>query len=878
MGFVHQLFHARRKRSSSLLSRSAHRPFRWLKILRFLGLLFFVGSVVGVIVFTGLFLWIARDLPNPAGVTVQQGLSTKINDRNGNLLYSVYHDVQSVPVTIDQVPTYLKEATVSTEDKEFYKEGGFDPLGPLRILYNVLRFHHLTGASTLTQQLVRNTIISNERTLTRKFKEFLLAIQIDNIYSKDEILQMYLNNAPYGGTALGVGAAAQLYFHKDVKDLTLVECAILAGLPQSPSNYSPISGKKDSNGVPLWLPRAQGVLRRMREDGDITADQEKTADDQLSAMKFDKNAISINAPHFVFYVRDQLEQMFGTTMVEQGGLKVTTTLDLNLQQQAQQIVQDEVAKVNNVHITNGAAMVLDPKDGEILAMVGSKNYFATDIDGQFNVAVDGSRQPGSSIKPVTYVLAFRKGFTPASMIVDAPTSFPGGTGQPDYAPQNYDGKFHGPVELRFALANSMNIPAVKLLAQVGVKDMLGLAYQMGFKTLEPSVVNQRRFGLSVTLGGGEVHLIDEVGAYSAFANGGLKVDPVAILKVEDKDGHVLYQANPQAGDRVLSPQETFLIDSVLSDNDARSMEFGSNSQLNFGGRAVAVKTGTTNNKVDNWTVGWTQNAIVGVWVGNNDNSPMKQVASGITGAAPIWHRIMDTAIKDGYKDVPWTIPSGVTQQTVDSISGYPAHDNFPSRQEYIIDGTLPSLPDPIHTNLKVCAGQNALASEADIARGQYDQKEFIVLKENDPVSQDGQNRWQTGIDTWVSQQADPRYHVPTGTCSSGSVVYANITSPSDQSNFSDGNSNVPISVDATTDGDIDRVEIYVDDVLTTTLRSRPYNTTLSLSHGTHKLNARAFRSSDQSEGISGDVHIGVGVPWNYTAPTPTPTSTPTASP
>lgn len=839
--------------------------------MRFLSALFFIGSIVGVVIFSVLFAWVSRDLPNPQNVAKQEGGSTKIFDRNGNLLYDVYKDVRLVPVTVDDLPTYLKQATVATEDKDFYKHGGFDPLAPFRIVVNVFRFRRLTGASTLTQQLIKNSLLSSERTIIRKFKEFLLALQVEQAFSKDEILLMYLNNAPYGGSAQGAGAASDIYFHKKTKDLNLVESAILAGLPQRPSVYSPLSGKLDSNGVGYWVGRTEGVLRRMREDGYITADQEKEAVTQLKELKFDKQAISIKAPHFVFYVKDQLEEKYGVTAVEQGGLRVTTTLDLGIQETAQTAVREEIDKVSKLHITNGAAMVMNPKDGEILAMVGSKDYFSKEIDGQFNVAVDGLRQPGSSIKPVTYALAFRRGFTPGSVIFDTPTTFPGGEGQPDYEPGNYDGKFRGPVQLRFALGSSLNIPAVKLLAQVGVKDMLNLAYEMGFSTLEPSVVNQRRFGLAVTLGGGEVHLINTVTAYSSFANGGNRVEPVSILKVEDKDGKLLFENKPQPGKRVLSEQETFLINHVLSDNNARLLAFGPNSQLNIGGRPIAVKTGTTNNRLDNWTVGWTRNAIVGVWVGNNDNSPMLQVASGITGASPIWRRIMVDTMSKGYKDEAWPIPEGVSANQIDTISGYPEHDGFPARAEYLIQGTLPQLPDPIHTKLKLCRGQNKLASEADLARGEIDEKEFIIMKENDPVSKDGKNRWQDGINAWITTQGDSRYHPPTENCDSTNDIFVSFNSPHDHDNISGNDVNFDLTV--ATDGQIDHIEIFVDDAMISKLTSPPYQTKITLSTGTHKIYAKAVRT-DGRTGNTTDLRIGVGgVSWDA-SPSPSPTATP----
>ncbi|HSW90289.1 MAG TPA: transglycosylase domain-containing protein [Patescibacteria group bacterium] len=879
MRIFHSVFHRRTKGIRSRLQvLNLHRhSLRRLRIIRWISLLFFVGSVVGVVGFLIAAVIVSPGLPNPQQIIRHEGFSTKILDRNGNLLYDVYQNERIVPVTENDLPAYLKQATVATEDKDFYKHGGFDPLGPFRIVINLIRFHHITGASTLTQQLVKNVLLNDERTLPRKFKELLLSMEIEQAFTKDQILTMYLNEAPYGGNARGVGAAAESYFGKKTKDLTLTESAIIAGLPQRPSVYSPYSGKVDSTGQGYWIGRTQGVLRRMREDGYITVDQEREANNELVAEKFDKQQYEIKAPHFVFYVKNLLEQEYGDQVLETGGLKVTTTLDLDMQNAAQQITKEEIDKVNKLKITNGSALVMNPNNGEILAMVGSKDYFAKDIDGQFNVAVDGLRQPGSSIKPVTYLLAFRRGFTPASVIMDTPTTFPGGEGQPDYAPKNYDGKFRGPVQLRFALGSSLNIPAVKLLARVGVTDMLSLAYDMGFQTLAPSVVNQRRFGLSVTLGGGEVHLIDSVSAYSAFANGGTKIEPTGILKIEDQNGKVLFAKQDTKGKQVMTPQEAFLMDHVLSDNNARLLSFGPNSQLNFGERAIAVKTGTTNNQVDNWTIGWTRNAIIGVWVGNNDNSPMKSVASGLTGASPIWRRVMLDTIAKGYKDDAWVIPPGVTATQVDTVSGYPAHDGFPTRAEYIIDGTMPSLPDPIHPNLKLCRGQNKLASEADIARNEFDSKEFIVMKESDPVSKDGKNRWQDGIDSWLTTQGDAKYHPPTETCSGNNDIFVTFISPSDQTNVS--GTDVDVSIRTATDGTIDRVEIYDNDALKTTLRDVPYQTKLLLSTGIHKLYAKAIRS-DGASALTGDIHIGVGgVSWSPTpSPTATPTPTPTATP
>lgn len=870
MRLPHFVFHTKRQtpRTSSNVP-----PKRLLLVARALALLCLAGTVVGIIGFLLIATIVSATLPNPQTVVRHEGFSSKVLDRDGNLLYDVFDNERIVPVSESDLPKYLRQATVATEDKDFYKHGGYDPIGPLRIIYNVIVNRRLIGGSTLTQQLVKNKLLNSDRTVVRKFKELLLSMQIEQAFTKEQILTMYLNEAPYGGNSRGVGAAADQYFGKSVKDLTLVESAILAGLPQRPSVYSPTTGKKDENGVGYWVGRTIGVLRRMREDGYITADQEKFALDEIKVKTFDKSAIAIKAPHFVFFVKDLLEKEYGDKVLEQGGLKVTTTLDSRMQQEAQKSVKEEIDKVAKLKITNGSAMVMNPNSGEILAMVGSKDYFAKDVDGQFNVAVDGLRQPGSSIKPVTYLLALRKGFTPSSMIADVPTTFPGGIGQKDYEPKNYDGKFRGPVQMRFALGSSLNIPAVKLLAKVGVKDMLQLAYDMGFETLEPSVVNQRRFGLSVTLGGGEVHLINTITAYSAFANGGRKVEPVAILKIEDSSGKVLYEYKPTTGKQVISAQEAFLMNHMLSDNNARLLSFGANSQLNYGERAVAVKTGTTNNQVDNWTVGWTKKAIIGVWVGNNDNSPMKSVASGLTGASPIWKRIMNDTIAHGYKDEAWDIPEGVEAKLVDAISGYPEHDGFLARTEYTINGTLPSLPDPVHTKLKLCRGQNKLASEADLARGEYDEKEFIVMKEDDPVSTDGKNRWQEGIEAWIKGQGDTRYSVPTENCDSTNDVFVDFDPNIDHQNYS-GNE-VEMKLRTATDGDIDKVEIYVNDAVKTTLRDRPYQTKLVLEPGKYKIYAKAYRK-DGKAGTTTDKRIGVGgIAWDQADATPTPSPSPT---
>jgi penicillin-binding protein 1C len=832
--------------------------------------------VAGVTTFIVMVAIISRDLPQPGKVVRRDGFSTKIFDRNGKLLYDLYSDERRDPVTVDQIPENLKKATVAVEDKDFYKHQGFDPLTPLRIAYNfIFRRGRLVGGSTLTQQLVKMTLLTNERSVMRKFRELVLALQIERKFSKDQILEMYLNEAPYGGSASGVGAAAQVYFNKPVKDLDLAQSAILAGLPQSPSRYSPTLGKTDANGKLLWKDRTLGVLRRMQEDGYINKQQYDQAVAELDTIQFESSQTKILAPHFVFYVRDILEKQFGQAVVDKGGLQVTTTLDLDVQNKAQEIVRDEIAKVQNVHITNGAAMVLNPKTGEILSMVGSADYNSASISGKFNVAVDGLRQPGSSIKPVTYLGMLRKGYTPSSMLVDAPTKFQQMANQDVYEPKNYDGKFRGPVNLRNSLGNSLNIPSVKSLAIVGIDNFLQMTDKMGFPTLTPSQENMKRFGLALTLGGGEVHLIDTVSAYSAFANGGTRIEPNAILSVKDNKGNSLYEFHPVEGARVMSPEEAFLIDQILSDNSARTMAFGPNSLLNTN-KPIAVKTGTTNDRKDNWAIGWSQDFMVGVWVGNSDNTAMKAVASGVSGASPIWRKIVNDLLARGYKAPDWIVPPGVEQVELDDVSGYPKHDDFPSHKEWVIKGTSPANPDPIHTKLKLCRGDNRLATDARVASGDYEEKEFVVLKEDDPYSKDGQNRWQDGINGWIATTNDGKYKPPTDYCGENTDVFVRINKPSDQTKYDGEDIEVDISADS---GDgIEKIEVWVDGSLKETVNSSRYNSKIKMPAGRHEVYGKA-RSRGGKEATTGVMHIGTGgQDWKAPDPSPTPTPSPSPSP
>ncbi len=838
---------------------SYNQPLKRSRLIVFFAKLAFLG-VIGLFLISFVILpLLAYDLPSPDKIVRREGFSTKILDRNAKVLYDIYSDQKRIPITIDQAPKYLRQATIAIEDKNFYKHQGFDPIGIFRAMVNIIFRGKLQGGSTLTQQLVKNVLLSPERTIFRKVREFILAIQIERKYSKDQILQMYLNEAPYGGTAWGVEAASETYFGKSVAELSLVESAILAGLPQRPSFYSPFSSNPKA-----YIGRTQEVLRRMREDGYINSSEEKKAREELKLITFIEKGAGFKAPHFVFYVQKLLEERYSEKIVEQGGLKITTTLDLDLQEEAQKIVSDEIAKVENLRITNGAAVVIDSQTGDILAMGGSIDFNAQDYDGQVNVTLS-LRQPGSAIKPFTYVTALRKGYTASTLLMDVPTVFPGGVGQPDYEPVNYDGKYRGPIQVRYALANSINLAAVKTLAKVGIKDTLVTAYDMGLTSLEPSAETLERVGLSLTLGGGEVRLLDLTSAFGPFLNTGYKLEPVSILKVEDVNGHVVEEYKPPSKKKVITIEQAFIISDILSDNEARADIFGRTSNLVIPGRKVAVKTGTTNDKRDNWTVGGDPQRVVGVWVGNNDNSPMLNVASGITGASPIWRKILLESLT-GKAVKNFDIPEGVVSASVDKISGFQSHDGFESRTEYFIKGTQPGN-DPVHVKLKVCKSDGKLAAPSDIASGNYEEKEFFIFKEEDPTAGPGEaNRWQEGILNWLESQSDSRYHPPNDYCNpANNPVNVEFVNPKDQA------SNLPndftIKIKAESTSGIVNLELDIDGNKVKDFNAPPFEHQVSLSDGVHSFRAKA--RDEKGNESDRKITIGVNSSWN-TSPSPTP--------
>lgn len=668
------------------------------------------GLVFGI----GLYLFWGIPLPTRLSAN-DQAVSTKIFDRNGKLIYEIYTDKKRTPITLAEMPKYFRQATISIEDKNFYQNQGFSVTGIARAIINTVFKHQLQGGSTISQQLVKNALLTNERTVRRKAQEVVLTIIVEGVYKKDQILEMYLNTIPYGGTAYGIEAASETYFNKPAKDLNLAESALLAGLPQAPSTYSPFGAHPE-----LAKGRQEEVLKQMVTNKYISQDESNKADTEPL------NYASIRppqAPHFALWIKEQLANKYGDKMVEQGGLRVYTTLDLDIQNFAQLAVATEVGKLKKQKVGNGAAIVTRPGTGEILAMVGSKDYFATDEDGKVNVTL-ASRQPGSSIKPLNYSLALRdKKITPATAIADVPTCF-NVAGQPSYCPINYDNTFHGLVEARFALGNSYNIPAVKVLALNGVENFIAFASQLGLTTL----TDPNGYGLSATLGGLEVRPYDMAEAYGVFANQGIEQPLVAITKVTNWKGNTLEEYDPTkntlTGTRVLDSTVTFLTSHILLDNNARSAAFGPSSFLNVTGHPeVSVKTGTTNDRRDNWTVGYTADAVVVTWVGNNDNTPMSGAVSGISGASPIWNKVMkvvlDKAEKGAYdpneKGHAWpSQPDGVVGATIcadtgGAVSADPANPGCPTRFEYFLAGTVPSTSKVVNQDILINNATGQLA-------------------------------------------------------------------------------------------------------------------------------------------------------------------------
>ena len=680
-----------------------------IHVVSFAKALLFLAIVLAVLATWIVVRWLVTDLPSPEKLSAGAvSPSTILYDRYGRVLYEIM-DPQAgkhQPVPLQDIPLYLRQATVATEDASFYTNPDVDARAILRALWINLRGGEvLSGGSTITQQLARNLLLSpqerSQRTLVRKLRESILAYRLAWTCSKDRILELYLNQTYYGNLAYGVEAAARGYFGKSVRELDLAECALLAGLPQAPATYDPLTNPQAAH------KRQRVVLNLMAKHGYITLEQaEAAAEEKLS---FAATPFPIRAPHFVMYVWEILRREYGEETLYRKGLRVYTTLDVDLQERARDIARYHLQQLSEPragkpshNITDAAVVALDTQNGQILVMLGSPDYFNAQISGAVNVALM-ARQPGSAIKPLTYAAAFARDYTPATMLLDIRTTFITREGNA-YAPINYDRSFRGPVLLRQALGSSLNVIAVKVLEHTGLESLLSLAHDLGISTLQDS----QHYGLALTLGGGEVRLLELTAAYAAFANGGHRVEPTAILRVEDATGQVLWEAQPAPGPRVLDERVAYLVTDILADDSARIPAFGEDSPLALS-RPAAAKTGTTTDWRDNWTIGYTPDLVAGVWAGNANNAPMVDV-SGISGAAPIWHTFMEEALK-GKPMRAFIQPPGLVRVEVCAESGLLPNPYCPHRyRELFIAGSEPKTACNMHHMLRIDRRTGQLAT------------------------------------------------------------------------------------------------------------------------------------------------------------------------
>jgi 1A family penicillin-binding protein len=749
--------------------------------------------------------------------------STKIYDRTGQiLLYDIHNDIKRTDIPFEQMSVNIKNATVAIEDSEFYNHGGIRITSIIRAaLSDIFNIGGKTqGGSTITQQLVKNTLLTSKQTITRKIKEWVLAIKIDSSMPKEKILEYYLNENPYGGNVYGIEEASKTYFNKDARDLTLAEAAYLAAIPQSPTLLSPYGKNRDKLEA-----RKNLVLSRMLALNFISQTEYDAAQNEI--VNFVPQAtIGIKAPHFVFFIKDYLEQKYGSDLVEQGGLKVTTTLDYNLQEKGEQIVKDgALQNEKDWNGKNAALVAIDPKTGQILTMIGSRDYFDKTIDGNFNVAT-ANRQPGSSFKPFIYATAFNKGFTPDTVLFDLPTEFqttcdaygkalPGHNQKDCYMPSDFDTKYRGPMSLRNALGQSINIVAVKLFYLAGLSDSLKTAEDMGISSL----TDISRYGLTLVIGGGEVSLLDITSAYGVFANDGVRNQYTGILKIEDMNGNVLedYNSNPK---EVLSKNTALTISDILSDNVARTPTFGASSVLLIPNRDVAVKTGTTNDNKDAWTIGYTPSIVVGVWAGNNNNVPMKKGGSAVAG--PIWNKFINEALKvlpnekfekPNLETDPKTVKpvlrgywQGNENFFIDKISGKLATENTPveTTQEKVITNVHSIL---YWVNKNDILGPPPLNPSDD---SQFNHWEVPIQ------NWWAQNSWKYGVTTWAEK---PTTTDDVHTSTSQPII--SITEP-DTTTIYPSDQKIQLIILSSGNFPLQKIDVFINDVFISTIKS-PFN-------------------------------------------------------
>ncbi len=680
---------------------------------------FLVLSFIAILLSIAIFIYFYKNTPIPSKeLMFSAPESSYILDKDGNLLYELHGDVKRTRIPLEQIPINLQKASIAIEDKHFYEHFGFQPSAMVRAAIINFRYGEIRqGASTITQQLARTILLNNEVSYERKIKEVVLAIKIEREFTKDEILELYLNNIPYGSNAYGVVAASEIYFNKKVSDLSLLESAYLAALPKAPSDYSPFGPN-----VNLLHKRAKTVLNAMYHNDYIKEDELNIALNQ-DLINFQPIPVNIEAPHFVFYVIDYLEKIYGQEKLRTGGFNIYTTLDLNLQKEAEEIITkigDENEK--KFGAGNAALVAISPKSGEVLAMIGSRDYFSSD-DGAVNVTTR-LRQPGSSFKPYIYAAAMENGLSPASMLFDVRTDFASSNNGVSYIPRNYSGRHYGPVSLRQALAGSLNVPAVKALVLTGIDKAIDTAENLGISSLK----DRSRFGPSLVLGSAEVTLLEHTAGLGTLGNLGIKKEINPILKIEDKNGSSIYTREEDNGRQVIDPQIAYLMNNILSDKNARRFVFGNGERLLVPGHEVAAKTGTTQDYRDAWTIGYTPSIAVGVWSGNNDNSSMKEGANGYSVAAPIWKAFMERAL--ALKEAEsFVIPEGIVEVVVDSVSGkLPTKYSLSTKKEVFASFNTPTERDSIRTPVKT--------AQADIVVSKFQSE-----KPDDPLWEQGVIKW-----------------------------------------------------------------------------------------------------------------------------------------
>ena len=782
----------------------------WKAFLMFI----FFGFITAIILTIGIFAYFAKDLPDPNKVNKRiVAESTKIYDRTGtHILYEIHGEEKRTLIPFEDMPQSIRWATIASEDQDFYSHHGIKLSSIIRaVLKDISNRGAAQGGSTITQQFVKNSILTSEKTLTRKIKEVILSLEIEQKFSKDEILRMYLNEIPYGSNAYGIESAAQTFFGKNAKDLDYDEAALLAVLPRATTFFSPFGSHTDRLKV-----NQEGVLDKMGNLGYLSKEkvEEYKKVDVLAKITVKKE--NIQAPHFVMYVKDYLEEKYGTQEMEEGGMKIYTTLDWEKQQIAEKAVKEGVEKNKNSWNAGNAALVaIDPKTGQILSMVGSMDYFESPqpegctvgknckFEGQVNVAIR-DRQPGSSFKPYVYLTAFSKGYFPETILYDVETDFNKGS-EDNYIPQNYDGQFRGPLMMKEALGMSLNVPAVKTLYLAGVKDSIELAKNLGINGLnEPD-----RYGLSLVLGGGEVQLLDHTNAYATLANNGVKHTKTAILRIEDKDGNIVEEFKDKKGDAVVKEEYIAMLDSVISDNKNRASVFGENSPLRFDDRQVAAKTGTTNEFRDGWTMGYTPGIAVGVWAGNNDNTPMKAGADGVNVAAPIWRSFLDQVLVNYNKE---EFPKYNSEEVLKDIEKDILIGKLDTEKKVEVC-EIPGKDDKWCKANKYCPSdekKDKTIVEAHNILWYVDREDPQSDKPESPKSDPQFERWEEGVREWYKKNKEKKYisdEDVEGDCDEGDFdkYMPKITMSTDKS----GN-RVRIEVKANAPFGIESVKIYVE--------------------------------------------------------------------